>query len=357
MTKIVLIPAYNPDEILNKLLDELSEKDVKIIVVNDGSSDECDIIFQLATFKATVLRHNINKGKGQALKTGLTYIRRNFSSPYVVVTADADGQHRVKDILRTAELSERFPDNLILGSRKIDDSVPLRSKIGNTLTRKVFQLSTGKYIYDTHTGLRAFSDKAIDFMLNVSGNRYEYEMNVLMQWVKQEKPYKELKITTLYLNQNKSSHFNPVKDSYRIYKEIIRFSASSLASFVLDYGLFNLFLLILKMMGIAYSLVIANITARVISATFNYQLNRKVVFKSDTSLKKSVFGYMTLATGILIGNTLLLQLFTTLGIASFVAKIIAEVMMFFISWLVQRKLIFKKKKTDTPAYKKELMLS
>ena len=357
MTKIVLIPAYNPDETLNKLLDELSEHDVKIIVVNDGSSEECDIIFQLAMFRATVLRHNINKGKGQALKTGLTYIKRNFLSPYVVVTADADGQHSVKDILRTAELSEKFPDNLILGSRKIDDSVPLRSKIGNTLTRKVFQLSTGTPVDDTQTGLRAFSDKSVDFMLNVSGFRYEYEMNVLMQWVKQEKPYKELEITTLYLNQNKSSHFNPVKDSYRIYKEIIRFSASSLASFILDYGLFNLLLLLLETIGTAYSLVIANITARIISATFNYQLNRKVVFRSNTSVRKSALGYVALATGILIGNTLLLQLFTALGIASFVAKIMAEIMMFFVSWFVQHKLIFRKKQTDTPVYQKELMLS
>ncbi len=159
--RIVLIPAYKPDSKMLDLLDQLSNLDFTIIVVNDGSGSAFDSIFEEAEDIATVITHCENKGKGEALKTGIAYISNHFSEPYVIVTADADGQHRVKDIIRVSVEATDHPDSLILGSRKLNKNVPLRSRFGNAVTRSVYHLASKTKVYDTQTGLRAFSNKLV----------------------------------------------------------------------------------------------------------------------------------------------------------------------------------------------------
>ena len=172
-------------------------------------------------------------------------------------------------------------------------------------------------------------------MLETDGERYEYEMNVLMVFAREKIPIKEVWIETVYLNDNSSSHFNTIKDSYRIYKEIIKFSGSSFLSFCLDYLLYCIFF------AVTGILVFSNVAARVISAIFNYTLNRKVVFKSRTSLFKSALEYTVLSVFILLCNTLLLKAFNGMGLNGYLAKIPAEIIMFVVSWTIQRRFIFK----------------
>lgn len=336
--RIVLIPAYCPDERLISLVQSLKEMDFDIVVVNDGSKKEQAYIFNAVCENAAVLTHENNKGKGAALKTGISYIKKAFSVPYVIVTADADGQHLPEDILLVCEKAQEKTGCLVLGKRIIDKGAPMRSRIGNGITRAVFRISTGNAIYDTQTGLRAFSSGLTDYMLSVEGDRYEYEMNVLLHLKQEDISVEEVPIHTVYLDNNSSSHFHPVRDSFRIYREILRFSASSLLSFVIDY---SLFCALMSLTGIT---ILSNVLARVVSAAVNFSLNRSFVFSSRASILKSAVKYFLLAVVVLILNTCILKLLITAGLPYMLAKIITETVMFFFSWTVQKLFIFKEVK-------------
>ena len=212
MKYIILIPAYEPDEKLIDLLTTIDEN-INIIVVNDGSGKEYNKIFKEAKKYAHIISYEENKGKGYALKQGLSYIKNRFDN-YVVVTMDSDGQHTLNDALKLCKYAETYKDILVLGKRNWNKKTPLRSRIGNTITRFVFDTITGINIYDTQTGLRAFSYKLIDYMLNNPGNRYEYEMNVLLNLKNSGIRYHEIPIETIYIDNNKKSHFKTIKDSY-----------------------------------------------------------------------------------------------------------------------------------------------
>ncbi len=332
--RIALVPAYEPDSNLSQVVHALHQNNFEVIVVNDGSSEDKNLIFTEVAREAALLSHENNRGKGAALKTGLGYIRAHFAPPYTVVTVDADGQHRLEDVLKVLRETENHRDSLVLGSRQFQGQVPLRSRFGNALTRLVFRLSSGTRVYDTQTGLRGFSDRFLEELLQIPGDRYEYEMNMLMQLAKEKTPIREVPIETVYLNDNASSHFNPLKDSFRIYKEILKFSGSSLISFAADYLLFCLFL------PLTGSAVFANIDARILSAGLNYTLNRKMVFRSQAPLVRSALSYALLAIFILGCNTVLLDLLVTAGVGSYLAKIITEILMWGLSYFVQHTLIF-----------------
>ena len=336
MKRIALIPAYMPDEKLTGVVRELYGKDFKVVVVNDGSPAEYDDIFEATAKYAEILRHETNLGKGEALKTGLRFIRMYCEAPYVIVNADADGQHKTEDILRVAETASVNRSSLVLGSRKLTGKVPFKSRAGNAITRFVYRLSTGSAVFDTQTGLRAYSEKLIDRMIAIKGSRYEYEMNMLMELPREGCEIKEVWIDTVYINNNAASHFDPVKDSAKIYKEIMKFSASSLLSFGVDYGLFCL------LSVLTGSLVFSNILARIISGTLNFALNRKVVFKSQSNIAAAAIKYIALAAFILICNTLILKGLTSFGLAGYVAKIFTEVILFIFNYLVQHSFIFRK---------------
>ena len=191
---------------------------------------------------AVVLHHKKNLGKGSGIKTGLSYIANYYEKPYTVVCVDADGQHNVPDVMKVLYCASENRETLVLGSRKLSGEVPLKSRFGNTVTRVVYRLLSGTYIYDTQTGLRAFSDTLVPLLKRVKGERYEYEMNVLMKFAREKRPIQEIWIETIYLEGNSSSHFHAVKDSLRIYKEILKFSASSLIGFLTDYVMYCLLL-------------------------------------------------------------------------------------------------------------------
>lgn len=217
----------------------------------------------------------------------------------------------------------------------------LRSRLGNAITRSVYRIFTGHRIYDTQTGLRAFSDRLIDKLLELPGERYEYEMNMLLACPKLGIPMLEEKIKTIYNDNNASSHFSTVKDSFLIYKEILKFSASSFVSFLLDYVLYAIFVMIIG--SGAGGLTTANISARVISAYVNYSINRKLVFKSTDKMYKTAVQYFMLACAILIGNTVILNfLVLKLGMNSYAAKVFTEILLFVFSLIVQKCFIFRR---------------
>ncbi|MGI6106477.1 MAG: GtrA family protein [Lachnospiraceae bacterium] len=350
--RIALIPAYEPDEHLTELVRETTEHGFDVVVVNDGSSEDKTPLFaRAADLGAEVLTHEVNRGKGAALKTGLNWIREHCGGDYVVVTLDADGQHTVEDAIRVCETAEARRNHLILGSRSRDLSkkIPLRSRFGNSITRLVFRLTTGLKVYDTQTGLRAFDAQLAEQFASLEGDRYEFEMNMLLYCSRRKIAVEEIPIRTIYIDGNSSSHFDAVKDSFRIYREILKFAGSSFLGFVVDYTMFWILSLITGAVapGAAAGVAVSNIGARVVSASVNFTVNRKLVFRSKANLWKSAAQYFTLAACILAGNTFLLNfMVNSAGINRYLAKIVTEITFFSISWLVQRFLIFRKKSRD-----------
>ena len=220
MKIVPIIPALNPDNKLIKLVNDLKEDFKEIIIVNDGSESD-EIFNKIKDIKGCIiLTHEVNKGKGEALKTAFNYYLDNLSNKYLgVVTLDADGQHLPSDVIKMSELLEES-DKFILGTRLFNTkSTPLRNKLGNRITSRVFKWIYKVYIKDTQTGLRGIPNRLIKKLSKVTGSRFEYELNVLIKLVKMHEEIIELDIKTVYLkNSNKKSHFKVLRDSYQIYK-------------------------------------------------------------------------------------------------------------------------------------------
>lgn len=345
---VVLIPAYQPNEELIKLTEEFVAKtDFSLVVVNDGSAPEKDIIFKQLPKEVTVLKHDINKGKGRAMKTGMAYIAEHFPAAEGLVVVDADGQHILPDVLRVCDALKEHPDALVIGSRLFTGKVPFRSKFGNTVTRYVFALASGSKVHDTQTGLRAFSVSRIEDMLSFKGERYEYEMNMLLGASERQIPIHEVYIETVYLDEeNSSSHFNPLKDSLRIYGCIIKFAGSSLIGFLVDYVLVLLFAYLFGLFigNPSHVLLYSAVIARVISSLCNFLINRRLVFKSKENVAPTAAKYYAVAVLILALNYVLLNAFNLgLHLPLSVAKLIVEVLLFGVSLALQRFFVFRNK--------------
>lgn len=217
MKVVPIIPALNPDNKLIKLVNELQENYSSIIIVNDGS-DSRDIFDKLKG--CIIIDHEVNKGKGEALKTAFDYYLKNLSNKYLgVICLDADGQHLPSDAIDMSNLLVK-EDKFIIGTRLFNTkNTPFRNKLGNRITSRVFKWIYKVYIKDTQSGLRAIPNRLIKPLLKVEGSRFEYELNVLIKLVKMKEEIMEHNIKTVYLkNSNKKSHFKVVRDSYMIYK-------------------------------------------------------------------------------------------------------------------------------------------
>lgn len=225
MKYIILIPAYNPDTKLIRLLKEIDGK-YDTIVINDGSDKAYSSIFNEAKKYAYVINYEKNIGKGYALKTGFNYIEDEYSK-YIIVTMDCDGQHKLKDAIKLCDYIKDNPNTLVIGKREINSKMPLKSRIGNKFTRKILNKVANTNINDTQSGLRAFSYKLMNYMQNTPGNGYEYEMNVLLNLNNNNIKYHEIAIDTIYFNHNKESHFKVFRDSYKIYHEIIKWKKNN----------------------------------------------------------------------------------------------------------------------------------
>jgi len=317
----IIIPAYEPDIRLIQVVQDITIKlpKARIIVVNDGSGPGYnDYYDETAFIGATVLTHPINKGKGAALKTAFAHIQEEVVSQHLsaqpIVTVDSDGQHLIKDIVRVAKAIEENPSHLVLGARAFVGKVPARSRFGNKVTAGLFRLVTGQKVTDTQTGLRGMSTDLIPWLLNLDGNRFEYEFNML--------------------EENKSSHFRPIRDSIRIYSPFLKFSGTAVLASVIDAtALFVLF-------ALTQNLLLSVVLARVISASSQCLLNANVVFNPTSSLFRSSVRYFMLVLVLLACNYFLLSSLVAIGLGLVVAKLLTETLLFLVSYRVQHNLVF-----------------
>ncbi len=363
---VAVIPAYKPLPVIINIAKELlnSKSFQGVVCVNDGSGKEFDNIFaELKTLGVIVETHAVNLGKGTALKTGFNAALNYFPEFCGVVTLDADGQHLSKDVINIADNLFNIKDTLITGGRVFDNKdIPFRSRFGNKLTKVIFRLFSGVKINDTQTGLRGIPASLLPDLIKLKTTGYDFELDMLIFAKEKHYAIKEIPITTVYENGNSSSHFNPVLDSLRIYFVFFRYLWVAILSFIIDFTMLEVFMKILQVpeatsdnqiAQISFTVITANVLARLVSSTFNFILNRRFVFKSNANAFYEYKKYFVLVIYVLIINNAVfyfllnndsLQDITGLGAVFLeITKLITELITFFITFIISRTIIFKDK--------------
>ncbi|MBQ9963964.1 MAG: bifunctional glycosyltransferase family 2/GtrA family protein [Clostridia bacterium] len=347
----VVIPSLSPDEKLLSLLADLKEVGfAHVLLVNDGSTAEYDRFFAAAReeYGYTVLTHTVNQGKGRALKTAFNHLLCQGDT-CGAVTVDADGQHRIADIIAVSEAVLAHPESLVMGCRDFesdDPNIPPRSRFGNRLTSRLLKLLCGIALSDTQTGLRGFSPAGMRRFLSTKGERFEYEMNMILDAHESGMPLLEVPIETVYIEENRSSHFNPLLDSARIYSVFLKFLAASLSSFVVDILAYTVLLALMHAVTpsvkVETQIIVATYVARVLSGLFNFTVNKQTVFKSHGNTGKRL-GRYALVSVIQVS----LSAFATSGLFALLhwnatwLKLLVDTVLFLISFRVQRGWVFK----------------
>ena len=340
---ILLIPAYQPGSELEHVVAEVQRLNVdgavaSILVVDDGSDAQCDAIFQrLAALPGVaVLRHAVNLGKGAALKTGFNHCLVTWPDTCGVVTADADGQHAAADILKVARRLAERPQALVMGAREFPSHIPLRSRFGNILTRFVFLIFTGKLLRDTQTGLRGWPAAQCRDSLRVPIQGYDFELESLVRG--RDGAIEEVGIETIYLDGNRTSHFNALRDSFRIYFVFLRYCGSALLAAGIDTLVF----------GFVYArfgdLAVSQAAGRAVAMCAAFFLLRSVVFRSDVApwITFSRYAGLVAFSGWL--SFALIELLRDQAHLPVIgAKLMAEGLLFLGNFAIQRQFIFTKR--------------
>ncbi|MBW2287678.1 MAG: bifunctional glycosyltransferase family 2/GtrA family protein [Deltaproteobacteria bacterium] len=334
----LVIPAFQPEPSLRSLVEELLREPYPfVILVDDGSTPEHRPLFAaLAELpRVRLLTHAINLGKGDALKSGFNEALVHFPEACGVVTVDADGQHLPEDVRRVAEALTETPDHLCLGVREFGGNVPLRSRFGNSLTRQFFRVLVGGNLRDTQTGLRGIPTAMMGDLLASKAARYEFELEMLIRAHKLDAPCRQIPITTVYEAGNRTSHFDPLFDSLRIYFVFIRFIASSMLTGLIDILAFSI------AFQFGATILSSAVAGRLVAGSFNFFVNEKYVFRAEGSLSLVLFKYVLLVAAMTtVSYQLILGFVENFGLNVYFAKISVETFLFLVSFTVQRLLVF-----------------
>lgn len=353
MKVAIIIPAYNPGEELIRYVEELHKSGEKdIIVVDDGSKEEKKYIFKaLADKQCVVISHAVNMGKGRALKNAFNYCMLNYDKESYcgVITVDSDGQHSVADVMRMKEALIQNRQSLILGVRNFSQSnVPPKSEFGNKITRRIIKLLHGGNISDTQTGLRAISLENLSKVVTLYGERFEYETGMLLEAIHKNIPIEEIEIETIYHEENKGTHFRAIVDSWKIYKLILGnfflYTMSSLSSSLIDLGVFQIIWNVLNKTALRTQVIIATVVARIISSLWNYCVNKNIVFQEENKTGNSFIKYYILCVSQMLASAGGVYLLITLmEVPEIVIKGIVDILLFFISFRIQKAWVFSGK--------------
>ncbi len=348
----VVIPSLEPNEDLVGYVQSIIDNDIgEVVVVDDGSSEGCRPIFaEIAkNLRCVVLTHPQNRGKGAALKTAVAHIKSNMPRIMGIVTADADGQHTLEDVERMAQRLKTSPDVLLLGVRVFDENTPKRSRRGNLISSKLLRILHGIDLDDTQTGLRGIGRDNFDWLLTLRGERYEYELSMLIESKKQGIAIDTITISTVYFDNNAGSHFSTVKDAFRISRVMMRgiafFAGSAAFCAGVDIGGFALILFLIGTnLSPAMAITVAAVISRVISSICNYIINKKI-FAGEQKASGSAIRYALLWLFILGCSTGLVNLFGLfLTISTVIIKIVIDLLLSFVSYRAQQGWVFSRHK-------------
>lgn len=350
----VILPSLNPDKKFLGVVDGLEEQGFKhIVVVDDGSDSEHQVYFDKAREAhpdIAVLHHGVNRGKGRGLKTAFAYVDENLPGVKGVITIDGDGQHLVGDIIACGERMLREGDKVVLGCRDFNSpGVPARSVAGNKTTARLFRICYGIKLSDTQTGLRAIPRQYLKPFCGIEGERFEYETNMLLNMKRMGIGFAEQPITTVYDPEDYSSHYDAVKDSWRIFKVMFKFLMSSLGSTVIDL---TVFYLVMRFFGAAagkYAELLSTAVARALSSFANFNANNAVVFENHKGYKRALLRYYCLCIPQMLVSAGLVTLINhllsnSLPLVATLIKFAVDICLFFISYQIQREWVFSQKK-------------
>lgn len=333
---VFLIPSYQPTDILPGLLEELRRVNTApIVVVDDGSGPAYAAIYDRVRQMAdvTVLANAVNLGKGAALKHGMNHVLVHHPDCIGVVTADADGQHAVSDIMHVTEALQADPDKVAFGVRAFDTEVPLRSRFGNTVSRHIYRFLIGIDLSDTQTGLRAIPRRLMELCLSIRANRYEFETEQLVVIKANRMPVREIPIQTIYIESNRDSHFRPLRDSARIYFVLLRYSIASIVTEMADLAVFA------TVMAASSDLVWSNVIGRLVALWVQFMLLQSFVFRLRGGAGTlAMYLGLVVVSGV-ISTALQLQIANIVPVPV-VAKVMAEVLVFVFNFLFLRDFVF-----------------
>lgn len=350
---LILIPAYTPEEtVLDRLIAELNRLDTAgIVLVNDGSGPEYDGMFDrlAARHELALLVHPANQGKGAALKTGFKYARGLDGEVSHVITVDADGQHLPADVEKVMDLASGHPNDLVMGARAFKGKVPFRSLMGNRITHLLFRGLVGRNVADTQTGLRAIPVQYLDRIIPLSAGRYAYELEMLLALIQDGVQIREAEIETVYEDDNSSSNFRPLTDSFMIYKtlfiwwmvhrflEMIKYGLTGIASTITDFGIYGLLVHMFS-----FDIVSASILARIVSVIIHFTSNKHFTFSRNHRPDLGEIGkYLMVATFNLIASICLIWPFMKyLHMGEVLAKFVAQCCLFITSYALLNGFVF-----------------
>jgi glycosyltransferase involved in cell wall biosynthesis len=338
-TIIFLIPAYRPSALFCDLLNDLRNKSqVPIVVVDDGSGSANNELFQRAAEVpgVVILRNAVNLGKGAALKHGMNHVLVNYPDCVGVVTADADGQHASGDVLKVASELRADSTDVIFGTRDFGRDVPFRSKLGNVVSRYVYRFLVGINLSDTQTGLRGIPRRLMELSLSIRSNRYEFETEQIIIAKTAGFKFRELPIQTVYIDDNSSSHFNPILDSFRIYFVLLRYALSSVATALADFLVFY----ILTVNGM--QVLGANMSARAVALWIQFMLLKKYVFKSKAGLSVLIAYIAYVFFSGYVSSVMQGQFTEHVINAPLLAKVMVESVIWIFNFMFLRDIIFRR---------------
>lgn len=362
---VCVIPSLNPDAKLVQTAEGILRAGISdLLIVDDGSRPECQTFFSQAEALpgCIVLHHEQNRGKGRALKTAFAYYLEHYDTNYFqgVVTADADGQHLPEDIAKTAraicpfeglsaDADSRHENILAQGARDFDaEDVPPKSRFGNKLTMIIFYALYQKKLHDIMTGLRGIPNDFLKTCLETKGERFEYEVRFLIAAAQENRTIIEVPIQTVYFDGNRETHFDPIRDSIRVYKILLdgffKFAAASLLCVIVDQGLFALLTkLVLRSLSGAVSIPLATAAARMVSSFLNYTVNRSVVFEAGKTSRRTLIRYYILCVLQMAMSAACVTVFHLIThVDPSILKILTDTLLFLVSYQIQRRWVFKK---------------
>ncbi len=348
----IILPSLNPDDKFIKVLEGIVESGFQhIVVVDDGSDADRQTYFERAAAlpQCVVLHHEVNKGKGRALKDAFMYVDEHMPEVQGVITIDGDGQHLTKDIIACGDLMLKEKDKVVLGCRDFDQpGVPPKSLAGNKTTSRMFRICYGIKLSDTQTGLRAIPRKYLKSFSNIEGERFEYETNMLLQMKRMGIEFVEQPIETVYEDENAGTHFDPVKDTWRIFKIMFKFLLSSAGSTLIDLGIFYLVMRIFGGCFGKFAELGSTVIARICSSFANFNANNSIVFANKSNYKRAMFRYYCLCIPQMFVSAGLVTFFNNLcqnsaAIIATLIKFAVDTCLFFISYHIQREWVFSQK--------------
>ncbi|PLX45535.1 MAG: hypothetical protein C0609_02990 [Deltaproteobacteria bacterium] len=337
----IIIPAFAPSrDVLLGLVRGLEALGFhEFVIVDDGSGPKYEETFSALAEnpRVTLLRHAVNLGKGAALKAAFNEVLNRGGE--VAVTVDADGQHHPEDVFKVAKAALGNPGQLVLGRRSGEADQPLRSKIGNKLTALIFKAITCAEIHDTQTGLRAWPGALMRRSLTSKRNGYDFETEALLEALHDGISLLEVPIRKIYFDDNASSHFNPLRDSFLIYWVLVRFSFASIAGSLIDYVLFTFAFWVLE--DIPESIIVSRVGATL----FYFVMARNMVFRQKRKRALIQFAQYIALVAVLgaVSAIAISFMHDNWSVPVLLAKAISEGLLLFVSFGVQRHVIFFEK--------------